>query len=91
MLKLKNELKELAVEIRQAKNQRNEAFRNGMETMAGTFQYDVLSLKHDYRHKHIAYSLMRGKEYSQVEPKVRKGNEPDMKLVESYIQKEEVA
>lgn len=42
MLKLKNDLKKLAIEIREAKNQRNESFRNGMVTMAGTFQYDVL-------------------------------------------------
>lgn len=41
-----------------------------------------------YRCKHIAYGLMKGKSYEQIEKYVRPGNEPDWysinKIVESY-------
>lgn len=30
-------------------------------------QYDVLNLKSEFRNKHIAYCLMRGKTYKQIE------------------------
>ena len=39
-----------------------------------------------YRHLHIAYSLLRGNTMEEIESKVREGNEPDLKLVERYIE-----
>lgn len=49
---------------------------------------NVSSLKYKFRHKHIIYSMARGKTYEQIEQKVRKGNEPDWftieKLKEDY-------
>lgn len=89
ILKLKENLKELAVEIRQEKDRRNTSFRNGDISNGRNANYNALILKQEARHKHIAYCIMRGKEYSQIEPKVREGNEPDMKLVYSYIPKQE--
>lgn len=91
ILKLKNELKKLALEVREAKNKRNECFRSGDIQKAGSSQYDVLNIKYEIRHKHIAYCIMRGRSYAQIEPKVREGNEPDMSYVNIFISKEEVA
>lgn len=39
-----------------------------------------------YRHLHIAYSLLRGRTMGQIEPKVREGNEPNLKTIERYIE-----
>ena len=36
---------------------------------------------YEYRHRHIAYSLVRGNKYHQIERTVREGNEPNMKMV----------
>jgi hypothetical protein len=48
----------------------------------GGFYGAISKLTHDYRHKHIAYCLMRGTPYDAIE-KPRQGNEPDMALVRS--------
>jgi len=85
MLKLKNDLKELAKELRDVKSKRNESFRNGEIGKAGKFQYSVLNLKHEFRHKHIAYCMSRGREYTQIEPKVREGNEVDWNYINKLI------
>ena len=34
-------------------------------------QSDLLEMKHDYRAKHIAYSMARGRTIDQIEPKTR--------------------
>jgi uncharacterized protein YcsI (UPF0317 family) len=80
IFELKKELKELAQEIRETKdyargNKAREAGRG-----AGYYQCALLFLKRDFRHKHIAYCLMRGKTYEQIE-KPRKGNETDQTLI----------
>jgi len=87
MLKLKNDLKELAKELRKSKQIRNESFRNKDLSKAGDSQYQILNLKHDFRHKHITYCLLRGKEYSNIEPIVREGNEPDWHTIKKYMEK----
>lgn len=38
-----------------------------------------------YRHKHIAYCLLRGKKYEQIENKVREGNEPNFSYIEQIM------
>ena len=43
-------------------------------------------LSREYRHRHIAYSLVRGSTYYQIERTVRDGNEPDMKLVTKILE-----
>jgi hypothetical protein len=42
-------------------------------------------LSRKYRHMHIAYCLLRGRTYEQVESYVRPGNEPNMKIVEDIM------
>ena len=43
------------------------------------------SKKRICRHKHIAYSMMRGRTYEQIEAKCRKDNRPDMDLIQRII------
>jgi len=40
---------------------------------------------YQYRHMHIAYSLLRGRTMRQIENKIREGNEPDKALIETYV------
>jgi len=79
MLKeLKNELKYLAAKIRK---DRAEVKAN---QRAGTYsgQPELEHLRFKFRHKHIAYCLLRGRTREQIEAKVCDHNKPD----EDYIQ-----
>ena len=38
-----------------------------------------------YRLRHIAYCMLRGKTYEQIEPKVKDGNHPDTQVIESIM------
>lgn len=38
-----------------------------------------------YRFSHIAYCMLRGTEYERIESKVREGNEPDWKYINTII------
>lgn len=104
---LKQELKDLAVKIRETKiGHKNDQRGFSISSKKGTFndyyegrinsatweeirpEYnkaynkqanshsDLMSMKREYRHKHIVYSLARGRTMEQIEPKVREGNEP---------------
>jgi hypothetical protein len=50
----------------------------------------LYKLKEDYRYKHICYCLARGRALSQIEQKVRKGNELSMNLLKSYLKRYEL-
>jgi hypothetical protein len=43
---------------------------------------EVESMKAEIRHKHIMYSLIKGRSYEQIEPKVREGNEPNWSYID---------
>ena len=75
-LKLKNELKQAAIKIRQLKNQRKSS-PNGY--VAG-----LDNLRFTTRHKHIAYCLLRGRTLEQIEPKYNEA--PNEKLIERYME-----
>jgi hypothetical protein len=62
LLKMKAELKALAKEIRQLKSTRKQC-QNGCVT---GLQY----IQHEFRYKHIAYCMLRGRTIEQIEPKV---------------------
>ena len=79
---LKSELKQLAVDLRSEKATIKEAQKEFGSGAACSQQYNILKSKMTYRHKHIVYSMMRGRTYEQIEPKCRKGNEPDQKLLQ---------
>lgn len=77
---LKADLKNLSQEIKKAKIECKEQQRK-----SGGYsehQWKILSQKHHYRHRHIAYCLLRGRKYEDIEPNVREGNEPNWTYIE---------
>lgn len=60
--KMKAELKVQALEIRKLKSTRKEC--------ANGYVSGLESARYDYRAKHIAYCLLRGRTLEQIEPKV---------------------
>lgn len=67
LLKLKAELKLLAQQIRTLKSQRKQ-FSNG-------YVPGLAADQHEFRYKHIAYCLLRGRTLEQIENKVRDPND----------------
>ena len=82
---LKQELKQLASELRDDKLDIKKTQKENGSGSASLQQYQILKKKRTYRNKHIAYSLMRGRTYEQIEPKCREGNGPDHKLIQEII------
>lgn len=88
---LKLSLKELAESISKSKRslkdcQRRTGQAGEWEGQPGHSKYfyyssDVMSAKYEFRHKHIAYCLLRGRTIEQIEMPA-KDNQPDL----SYIQ-----
>ena len=44
------------------------------------------TLQNDFRHKHIAWSLLKGRKYEQIERYTRPGNEPCAQSINTFIQ-----
>lgn len=97
---LKAELKQLALDLRQAKlvfkdQQRGKANHDAWAkekglTYVSTFSKNLIpmsvsQLSDKYRHMHIAYCLLRGRKYEQIENKVRDNNEPKWSHIESIL------
>ncbi|MFA7219141.1 MAG: hypothetical protein WC119_01270 [Synergistaceae bacterium] len=82
---LKEELKSLAKRIRQEKIALKEYQRNHGGSH-GTIGVNLSRIQREYRHKHIAYCLLRGRTIEQIEGKNRKGNEPDTNLIQKYCE-----
>lgn len=81
---LKSRLKELAVSIRQSKSMYKDCQR-GKIAWTDFYAFCNSQPNGDYRHLHIAYCLLRGKKYEQVENKVREGNEPNWALISTIM------
>ena len=64
---LKVELKKLAKEIRVWKNNRKQDKRQQLKMRQWEVQEQVDWRKDDFRHKHIAYCMLRGRKYEQIE------------------------
>lgn len=75
----KQDLKEKAVALRQAKLERDTGSNQAY------MMSQVAFLKKEYRHMHIAYCLFRGTEYSAIEPKCREGNEPKWSIINNIM------
>lgn len=80
MKTVKETLKDYAKEITPLKKSRKLDKRNGRSL--SSIEYDIWCLKRKFRHLHIAYCEIRGRERSQIE-KPKENNLPD----ESYILK----
>ena len=79
LISLKEELKSIAKQITNNKKEIKETQRKGK--YAGSLQYETLKEQRDYRHKHIAYCLLRGRKYEEIENKTREGNEPNLAII----------
>jgi hypothetical protein len=64
IFELKKLLKNLALEIRRMKRDTKEAQRQGQGTEK---QYTLFIQRRNCRHLHIAYCLLRGRTYAQIE------------------------
>ena len=81
----KEEQKQGAKEIRELRLKMKDAQRGKISWKREYDQWEVCKKSQEWRHRHIAYCMLRGKEYAQIEPKVRDGNEPDMVLVDRIM------
>lgn len=84
---LKAELKQLASELHADKvtikfTQRT--YGSGSEATYN-MQNGLLRKQWLCRHKHIAYSLLKGNIYEQIEPKCREDNKPDQNLIQEIL------
>lgn len=98
LVTLKNGLKEIAAELKIGKPEfRKQQSKISKENISWFHNneeekdylrkhYDLdrknNSLKEKYRHYHIAYCLLRGKKYEQIENKVREGNSPNWNIID---------
>ncbi len=64
---MKDELKQLAKEIREWKGNRKQVKREKLNLPEWKVQYEVDYRKSIFRHTHIAYCMLRGRTYEQIE------------------------
>jgi hypothetical protein len=86
---LKKELKFLAKKIKELKIKRDN-FRDFAHEVKeprwaqSIFMWRAQEEAREFRHKHIAYCLLRGRRYEEIE-RPREGNEPDMIYVQMVM------
>ena len=85
----KEEQKELALNLRKQKAILKEAFRkyNGGDEEAKPWneEYKKFRMKYDFRHRHIAYCLLRGTEMEKIE-KPAESNKPNKRMIEKIME-----
>jgi len=79
LLKLKAMLKKAAQELRSLKQDIKKKQKEG-KSEAPKFQYQLFKDKRNFRYYHIAYCLLRGRAYEEIE-KPREDNKPDMDFI----------
>lgn len=82
-LAVKEELKELAVIIRKLKFSRK--LPNRGDRLLWEIESEIDAKSRKARHLHIAYCLLRGTEYNDIE-KPRAENSPSWSLINGYIE-----
>ena len=83
---LKSELKALAKEIRGWKFKRDHWY--DYSNVQWEFQYKVIRKAREFRHKHIAYCLLRGRAYFEIECPAN-DNKPDNRYISQIMEKYE--
>jgi len=78
---LKQLKKEMATQIKETRYQYKLAQKTNVYNVYIELLRKLLGLQFEYRHHHIAYCELRGKDRKQIENKNRKYNEPS----EAYI------
>jgi hypothetical protein len=88
-IELKKELKQLAKELRYWKNNRKMDRLIALDLYQHEVQSKIDWRKDEFRHKHIAYCMLRGREYEQVERYCRKLPDFDRikRIMRDYEQK----
>lgn len=81
VLSLKSSLKQVAQELKRSKKDFKQAQRDGDFSKQWKLYSSIQINKFFYRHTHIAYCLMKGKTYEQIESKVKENNKPDWKVI----------
>ncbi len=76
---LKVEAKELTTSKVNVKNSQRSGDWSG-----SCGQYGLLLKRQEWRHKFIAYCLLKGRTLDEIEGNCREDNKPDMDLVERY-------
>jgi len=84
---LKMELKKLAKEIKEWKRNRKEDRRFELKMHQYQVQDQVDWRKDDFRRKHIAYCMLRGRKYEQIENYCRVS--PDFDRIDEIMEKYE--
>jgi hypothetical protein len=79
---IKNDLRDLRIEITEAKRVRKAA-RTDMDMSEAATKVRIL--KHEYRIKHIVYCLLRWRKYLQIERSVRECNEVSIGTVKAAL------
>lgn len=81
LLELKRCLKERSDDIKKFRAELKEYQKINRGWDNSRFSILKKMSKH-YRHYHIAYSLLKGKTYDQIEKKCHEDNQPDMALIQ---------
>lgn len=84
--KLKQELKTIAADIRHNRYAYRQGQRDGDYTKMTIPSWKIDLFSADFRTKHIAYCLLRGRIYADVERSVREGNEPRWDLIDKMVE-----
>lgn len=81
---MKAHLKTLAASIRQHRREYKDAQRGrGVDWTAPYWK--VFAESDQFRYEHVAYCLVRGRKYEEIERTVHEGNEIDMEKVEKIL------
>lgn len=81
---LKAELKTLAKEIRYYKDHRKLPKRREIGLSLWQIESHIGYKKYEFRHRHIAYCMLRGRKYEEIERYTREL--PDFKFIEEVME-----
>lgn len=83
---VREQLKSEAKELRELKFEIKSAMRDGKicTNPYWNYQSNLIQLKHQWRHKHVAYCLLKGRTLEQIESRCAEDNKLDLSLVEQF-------
>ena len=87
LIQLRELIKKLSIEQKELRPQRKENFEGIRRLEQRDAINRMLVNSYQLRHYHIAYSLLLGNSYEEIETKVRDHNEPSWSMIEN-IKKE---
>lgn len=81
--KIKTELKTEAIAL--STNKRLVRQMQRESKYAGNLQWKVLKDQREWRHKHIAYCLLKGRSLNEIETTVSENNKPNEERIQKYL------